>query len=319
VPYESDRPASGSFQAIVTHSAPSAPPVDLYLLPADGTIAGATPLGTLAFGDTSPALDAPSGDYRIVLTPSGSQKSVYNSGPITLGSGDQLNLFAIDEVSRTSAVAIVSLGRDGSNATITNFQALVRVGHFSPGAPNVDVLVDDVTLLTDVPYLTTSPYDLLDAGERNVKLNSAGTMVTLLDIDATVADDAEYTLLAVDLPTELELLLLEDDNTLPMASMVRVRVVHGSPTAGTVDVYVTAPAVDIDSVDPTLAGVEFKQASDYLEIAEGDYRVRVTPAGTKMVVIDSGVLPLVAGQVRTAVAADDLGGGFTTVLLADRN
>jgi DNA-binding beta-propeller fold protein YncE len=88
-----------------------------------------------------------------------------------------------------------------------------------------------------------------------------------------------------------------------------------------VDVYVTEPGADIATATPVLTSVPFGAASDYLSVPAGDYQVRVTPAGTKIVVIDSGSLTLAAGQVRTAIAVDSPGGGapFDLLVLADLN
>jgi hypothetical protein len=88
-----------------------------------------------------------------------------------------------------------------------------------------------------------------------------------------------------------------------------------------VDVYVTAPGADLATATPALTGVEFGDASDYLEVPAGDYQVRVTPAGTKTVAIDSGALTLSGGQVRTVIAVDAPGGGapFDFLVLADLN
>jgi hypothetical protein len=48
--------------------------------------------------------------------------------------------------------------------------------------------------------------------------------------------------------------------------------------------------------------------------------VRIVPAGTRTVALDTGPLTLAAGQVRTAIAVDARGGGdpFGVILLDDR-
>jgi hypothetical protein len=88
-----------------------------------------------------------------------------------------------------------------------------------------------------------------------------------------------------------------------------------------VDIYVTEPGADLEAATPALANVPFGAASDYLEAPAGDYQVRVTAAGSKIAVIDSGMLTLAAGQVRTAIAVDSPGGGapFDLLVLADAN
>ena len=87
------------------------------------------------------------------------------------------------------------------------------------------------------------------------------------------------------------------------------------------DIYVTAPGADLEAAVPILTGVAFGDVADYLEVLAGDYQVRVTPAGTKVLAIDSGALTLESGQVRTAIAVDAPGGGapFDILLLADLN
>ena len=115
--------------------------------------------------------------------------------------------------------------------------------------------------------------------------------------------------------------MLQDDNSTPAAGNARVRAIHGAPGAPAVDIYVTAPGADLETTIPLLASVEFGDVADYIEAPAGDYQVRVTPAGTKTVVIDSGTLTLSSGQVRTAIAVDAAGGGapFDLLVLDDLN
>jgi hypothetical protein len=210
---------------------------------------------------------------------------------------------------------------DDNDNTGPEGEARVRVVHASPDAPDVDVLLDDAVVLSDVPYLAASEYLEAPAGEHNVKVNAAGTTTTVIDEDVTLVDGTDYTVIASDLVAALTPIVLEDDNSTPAAGNVRVRAIHGAPSAPAVDVYVTAPGADLEAATPVLTGVEFGDVADYLEVPAGDYQVRVTPAGTKVVAIDSGTLTLVSGQVRTAIAVDAPGGGapFDLLVLADLN
>jgi hypothetical protein len=172
-----------------------------------------------------------------------------------------------------------------------------------------------------VPYLTASAYLDAPAGERNLKVNAAGTTTTVIDADVSLADGTDYTVIASGLAAAIEPIVLEDDNAAPAAGNVKVRAIHGAPSAPAVDIYVTAPGADLTAETPALGGVEFGDVADYIEAPAGDYQVRVTLAGTKTVVIDSGSLTLASGQVRTAIAVDAAGGGgpFDLLVLSDLN
>ena len=152
-------------------------------------------------------------------------------------------------------------------------------------------------------------------------MNAAGTTTTVIDADVTLADGTDYTVIASGLVAEIEPIVLEDDNTAPAAGNVKVRAIHGAPSAPAVDIYVTAPGADLAAESPVLTNVEFGDVADYIEAPAGDYQVRVTPTGTKTVVIDSGALTLASGQVRTAIAVDAAGGGapFDLLLFEDLN
>ena len=220
-----------------------------------------------------------------------------------------------------AATALTAACDDDDDNTGPEGEARIRVVHASPDAPDVDVLLDDTEVLSDVPYLVASEYLETSAGDHNLKVNAAGTTTTVIDADATLADGTDYTVIASGLVAEIEPIVLVDDNSTPAAGNVRVRAIHGAPSAPAVDVYVTAPEADLDAVTPVLTNVAFGDVAPYLEVPAGDYQVRVTPAGTKLVVIDSGALTLASGQVRTAIAVDAPGGGapFDLLVLADLN
>ena len=219
-------------------------------------------------------------------------------------------------------LATIALGAcDDDDPIAPATTAQVRVVHASPDAPNVDVLVDGAAVLTNVPFKGSSNYLDVPAGSRNLRVRATGTSTIVIDQTAAVTAGKRYTVLATGRVASIAPLVLTDDQTSPASGNIRLRLVHASPTAGNVDIYVTAPSADIATATPTLANVPFRAASGYLEVPAGTYRVRIAPVGTKTVAIDVNNVALVAGQVRTAVAVDAPGGGapLGAILLADKN
>ena len=219
------------------------------------------------------------------------------------------------------ATLAVSACSDDKDVTAPATTAELRVVHASPDAPNVDVLVDNTVALTNVAYKGVSTYLPVPSGNRNLKVRATGTTTVVIDATPTLDEGSAYTVIATGPVASIAPLLLTDDLTSPAAGNVRVRLVHASPAAGNVDIYVTGTTHDLTAATPTLANVAFRAVSDYLEVPAGTYRVRITPAGTKTVAIDVNNVTLTAGQVRTAVAVDAPGGGapLGAILLADKN
>jgi hypothetical protein len=223
-------------------------------------------------------------------------------------------------VAALAATALL-LGCSDDDKTGPSGTAQVRVVHGSPDAPAVDVLLDGAEVLADVTYLQSSPYLSVPAGTRNIKVNAANSATTVINASPALTRDYSYTVIATNLLASIEPLVLEDDLAAPAAGNIKLRLVHGAPNVGQVDIYITAPGADLATATPNLIAVPFKGASDYLEVPAGTYQVRITPTGTKTVAIDTGALTLAAGQIRTGIAVEAPGGGtpLTALLLADKN
>jgi hypothetical protein len=201
-----------------------------------------------------------------------------------------------------ASLSLVSCGGgSGGNSRL-------RFLHASPDAPNLDVFVDNQLMFSNIPYEEATAYLNVESGARKFQVKGAGTSTIEIDAAPLLEDGKDYTILAVNLLANIEPLQIIDDNTLPPSGMFKLRVVHGSPGAGVVDVYVTVPGLDINALSPNLPGVSFKEVSDYFVLASGDYQIRVTPAGSKTPLIDLAI-NFGAGFIRTAVVLDKAGGG----------
>jgi hypothetical protein len=190
----------------------------------------------------------------------------------------------------------------------------LRMGHLSPDAGTVNLHVNGNEVLPGIQYPGSTLYYDVREGTNVVSLVSNATGETLISANVDISGSADRTVLLVNTLANLETLVLSDDNSLPAAGRVRVRLVPAAPSAGSVDVYVTAPDASLDGAVPAAAGVAFKTVSAYLDIAPGTYRVRVTNAGTTDLVIDE-TLDLFAQYVTTISAIEAQGGGEPYALM----
>lgn len=214
----------------------------------------------------------------------------------------------------TTAFAACGDDDDGSGPAATS---LLRVVHDSPDAPNVDVRFNGMVVLSDVPYLAASDFLEVPSGPATLEVLVAGSDVVAIRADVDLATDVAYSVFAVNLVAEIDAVVLVDNLAPPASGDARLRLVHGAPSAGSVDVYISGP--DDPLGEPLLENVPYLAVADDLTVPAGTYRVRITAAGTTDVAIDTGDLPLQSGVAYTAVAADAKGGGapFGAILLVD--
>jgi hypothetical protein len=159
----------------------------------------------------------------------------------------------------------------------------VRVLHASPDAPAVDVYLDDtiVDALTNVPFGTISDYLEVPAGDHNVKVYATGTTADpVIDADVTVAAGAAYTIAATGALADIAPQVLEDDVS-PSCSTAKVRVVHFSADVPAVDVA-TAGSTPEEAV---VKGLEYPDATGWLELPGGTYDLEVRLAGETTVAL----------------------------------
>lgn len=181
--------------------------------------------------------------------------------------------------------------------------AELRVLHGSPDAPDVDILVDGTAVLEGVSYKAASGYLDVPTTGFDVDVNAAGTDTTALALaNVELTADTPYTVIAANSLANLEAIVLDDSTTSPAAGNLAIRVVHGAASAPAVDVYVTTASADISGETPAVGNAAFKDASGFLEIPAGEYRIRVTATGTTDVVFDSGAVNLPADAQLTVVA-----------------
>jgi Domain of unknown function (DUF4397) len=189
----------------------------------------------------------------------------------------------------------VAAGAQGSAAQ-------VRVAHFSPDAPAVDVYVDDDRVLSGVAYKAVSKYLELPAGSYDLAVRPAGAAASsdpVIEATAEVEGGKAYTVAAVGALDDIEAQIFGDDLSAPGAGKAKVRVIHAAPEVPAVDVAVEG--------GPTLfEGAEFPSATDYAEVDAGTYPVQVKAAGGDDVLLEAS-LAVKAGTIYSVAAVGGAG------------
>lgn len=196
-------------------------------------------------------------------------------------------------------------------------KASLRVAHFSPNVPAVDVFLKapgaanaaSNRLLQNVTFPAATGYASLDAGSYDASVALAGTLTGVLNLNgANLAGSSSTSVFAVGLlngtgAQALALRAYADDRT-PVAGKAKVRVIHLSPDAPAVDVVVLGAGGAIAARPVTNLSYPNATASS-LQLDPGTYTLAVVPTGASTPVLPSAAgvpVTLAAGDVATVVA-----------------
>ena len=324
-------------------------PVDVYVTAPGADLAAEAPLGSFNFKETLPAdgpAELPAGDYQIrvgVGTPGDPDFLLaFDSGTVTLADGADFVIAAVPStIGQTAAVfqspvSLVLLDSSGSSEILSDGTlAGVRVVHASNDTPAVDVFADGAPLIEGLEFPDFAPapgYAPVPAGSYSIAVAPAGAGAEAAAIgpaDLEFAAGTKTDVIAVgrlggtEGTIEELTVTLADDDPRPIPLFAKVRIIHASVTAAsldpdTVDIYVTAPGTDIsdESVAPTLTEVPYLANTGYLAVAGGTYDITVTVSGSRtpaigplqnVVVEDGGIYTIIARDALPGDAATDLG------------
>lgn len=217
---------------------------------------------------------------------------------------------------------ITDANRQVVNASLEGLVFTVNLGYGGTGPANM-------------PAPATAPYAAVYSGARSFVLKrTADTAVTVATLPVTIAENQDRTVYAIGGAggSAVTGFATTDDNTAAAAGETRVRIVNMSPTAGAVDVFITAINADLSTATPRVTNLAYQQASSYLSIAPGAYHIRAVPAGTApanrtaavTISLASNATPaplaFSGGTGRTVVLADNSTGGapLRAIVIADR-
>ncbi len=82
---------------------------------------------------------------------------------------------------------------------------MLQIGHFSPDAPSVDIMVDGEPVSENVGFRETTELVELDIGSHHVEIRAHGEQDTVLEQELVLEGSIHYTLIASGLLEEGDL------------------------------------------------------------------------------------------------------------------
>jgi len=334
-------PASDEVAISVLHAATSVQGsnVEVYVTAPGADISSLAANFAFDFKGQVDAGALPAGEYQIRVVAGGNTANpAYDSGTVDLSGfgGQKLLLVAVNTVNSTTQQASpVKLMAYTDSAQVeildTRTNAGARVVHLSPDAGTaasgpVEVFASSdalpsspAELIPSFSYTETVPgvdsYANVPAGDYIFDVSPDGAGIgssVFTSPELSLSTGMEYTVVASGyvLTSPAFDLLATPDNNRSIVTQASVKVIHGAPLAGTVDVFVTpADAYTKEEVESGAAGAPllddftFGTITDYVPVPPGDYDIRVvTNSGAGTAAINIEDFNLAAGSVSTVIA-----------------
>jgi hypothetical protein len=197
-------------------------------------------------------------------------------------------------------LCLAGCGSSGGGGLLNEIR--VRVLHFSPDAPRINVLVDGVIVRSALDYKSGTGFLGVTSGRTYDfaidALPPTGPIRVIDQPGVLLEGSTEYTLVAVGEvgDSSVEAIAIENPIADVGGGQFRIRLLHATPAAPMVDVFLTEPAADLATAVP-VATLDYKEFTDRIQFPTGTYQIRITPTGTPgTVIFDSGSLQFPPGR-----------------------
>ncbi len=254
----------GTAQFRVLHASPDAPAVDIY-------VDGEPVYANVAFGMITPYITDAAGSHQIQVVAAGTMPAdgAVIDATLDLADGSISTIAATNVLESIEAQVIADAPAPVADA------AQVRIVHLSADTPAVDIAPDGgEEIVQGLAYPNATGYLNVPEGQLDVELRPAGAVdgwVAYNPGGVLLGNGRTYSIFAIGSHDEGNVRLLTTIDAILPPPTAKVRVLHASPDAPAVDVYVDGTLV--------LEAVEFGAISDYLEVAPGEHEIQVYAAG----------------------------------------
>lgn len=174
------------------HAIPNAPAVDVY---ANGSLIARN----LQYREFTEYFSLPAGSYNIEIYSTGQTGT-----PIfkTTATFPGRTIFTVALIGLLSDISLLPIAEP--QIMMTPGMTMLRVGHLSPAAPNLDVTLPDGTVLfSEVSYRETTDYKMVPPATYRLQARISGTDTVMLNVpNIRLQPNRYYTIYIIGLPND---------------------------------------------------------------------------------------------------------------------
>jgi hypothetical protein len=175
--------------------------------------------------------------------------------------------------------------------------AKIRVVNMIPDAAAISLQLDnDPPLVSALAFQGLTQYLSAGRGSREFKVSANNGTTFAIDTTLSIGSNNYSFIVYGPVASAQSVLVVESGLTTPNSGTFNFRVINVAAGIGAVDVYLTAAGADLNSTSPNLANVAIGNISGLVPVNTGSYELRVTAAGTKDVIYDTGVQAFTTNQ-----------------------
>jgi outer membrane murein-binding lipoprotein Lpp len=287
-------PASGNFDFRVLGLSPDTGPVDVYLTASDVSSVPAT-IPNVGFGAVTTFSEVTAGSYKIIFTTAGTKDVIFQTTAATTyaaGAVVTVGIFPAFGGKLVNGVVLTS-GSSASGTFLANPLGRLKAVNAVPDSTPLNFKADGTTLLSNVPFGGSSSYVTTSSGAHTLQLEASNVPgSTIASLAQTIDSARDYTMVAVNNLSLVQLVTFADDNTVPVTGFAKVRFANTMVGSTVVDALVNFAS--------QASSIPYKGTSSYYQLAPSlTYTFTFATAGGVSVITALTPVEIDAGGIYT--------------------